>query len=217
MKKQDNAVKNNCYNKCFLCKQEGLYSKYSRLTICNKCVNNNNKIKIKTMNESILKNKREYKEDSCLNCNNRFVYRYKGSPLSLCKCCEQMYKIMKCALCPNEYIDDINSLDIFCNVCDEKSKECLDCHYRFISENINEIRCHTCQHRFSYNLTLIFCQECDKEVEIKKDDTWRKLCNVCYKNNLTYFNCIMCDVQFKRLACDTWRKYCSKACNYRAK
>ena len=123
---------------------------------------------------------------------------------------------MKCKLCPNEYIDDINSLDILCNECDEKSKYCLDCDNKFISENVNEIRCNVCQYRFSYKLTVIFCEQCDKEVEIKKDETWRKYCSDCFKTNLTYFNCIKCDVPFKRLTSDTWRKSCSD-CYYKSK
>ena len=79
----------------------------------------------------MLKNKREYKEESCLNCDKRVVYRYKGIPICFCECCKKSYKKKKCKICPNEYIDDINSLDIFCNDCDEKSKECLDCDNKY--------------------------------------------------------------------------------------
>ena len=166
----------------------------------------------------ILKNKREYKEDNCLNCYKQFVYRYKGIPICFCESCKKSYKKKKCSLCPNEYIDDINSLDILCNDCDEKSKECLDCDNKFISENENEIRCHMCQYRFTNKLTIIFCQECDKEVEINKNDkNFKKHCKDCYKKKLTYIDCISCKIPFKRLPIETWRKSCSdcyhKSCN----
>jgi hypothetical protein len=206
----------NHYKKCLLCKKEGLYNKYNKLTVCNKCVNSNNKNKYKIINDSILKNKREYKEVSCLNCDKKNVYRYKGIPICFCDLCEKSYKKKKCNLCPNEYIDDINSSDILCNDCDEKSKECLDCDNKFISENEKSIRCNICQYRFSYKLTVIFCQECNEEVEIKENEKWRKYCSDCFKNNLTYFNCIKCDVPFKRLTRDTWRKSCSD-CYHKSK
>jgi len=211
-----NILQSNCYKKCLLCKKEGLYNKYNKLTVCNKCVNSNNKNKYKIINDSILKNKREYKEDSCLNCDKQFVYRYKGIPICFCESCRKSYKKKKCNLCPNEYIDDINSLDILCNDCDEKSKKCLECDNKFISENVNEIRCHICQYRFSYKLTVINCNDCGEEVEIKENEKWRKFCSDCFKNNLTYFNCIKCDIPFKRLTSDTWRKSCSD-CYHKSK
>ena len=213
---EDNIVKQfmfiNHYKKCLLCKKEGLYNKYNMLTICNKCINSKNKNKNIIINISVLKNKREYKEDSCINCDINFVYRYKGIPICFCELCKKSYKKMKCKLCPNEYIDDINSLDILCNDCDEKSKKCLDCDNKFISENVNEIRCELCKYRFTNNLCVIKCQECDEEVEINKNDKkFKKHCIDCYKSNLQYVDCISCNIPFKRLPSEKFKKEC-KSC-----
>jgi hypothetical protein len=54
-----------------------------------------------------------------------------------CIDCEKTTKKMRCKLCPNEFIDDIDSTDILCNDCDEKSKNCIDCKHKFIPKNIN--------------------------------------------------------------------------------
>ena len=220
MEIEDNAVKNtlisNCFKKCLLCKKEGLYNKYNVLIICNKCINNDKKNKIKLVNKLILKNKREYKQASCVNCDINFVYRYIGHKNCFCKICEKSYKKMNCHLCPNEYMDDINSLDVLCNICDAKSKYCLDCNNKFINVNLNVTRCDICQYRFSYKLTVINCNDCGEEVEIKENEKWRKFCSDCYKNNLKYVNCNTCNEAFKRLSNELWRKSCSD-CYYKSK
>jgi hypothetical protein len=218
---EDNAIKKfmfvNHYKKCLLCKQEGLYSKYSMLTICNKCISSSNKNKKIIINNLILKNKREYKEDNCLNCDTKFIYRYKGREICFCKICEKSYKKMKCDICPNEYIDDINSLDILCNVCDEKSKKCLDCNNKFISEDVNIIRCNLCEYKFTNKKTFIKCIDCNEDVEIKKcHESWREYCNVCFKYNLHKVKCITCNETFERLYNQTWRKKCSD-CYHKSK
>jgi len=217
---EDNAIKkilqSNCFKKCLLCKQEGIYNKYNILTICNKCINSKNKNNKIIINNSILKNKREYKEDSCLNCDKKYVYRYIGRKILFCKICEKSYKKMKCNLCPNEYIDDINSLDVLCNICDTKSKHCIDCKNKFINVNLNVIRCELCQYRFSYKLTVINCNDCGEEVEIKENEKWRKFCSDCFKNNLKYVNCNTCNEPFKRLSNEFWRKTCSD-CYHKSK
>jgi hypothetical protein len=119
-------------------------------------------------------------------------------------------------LCPNEFIDDIKSIDVHCPECDEKIKNCVDCNNKFIPKNNSDERCELCQYRFNNNLTVINCQECDEEVEIKINEKWRKFCKNCFKTNLKYVNCEKCSLPFKRLLTDTWRKTCQD-CYYKSK
>jgi len=220
MAKEDNYAKQvmitNHYKKCILCRKEGLYNKYCKLTICNKCVNNKNKNKNKLINDEILKKKREYKEDECLNCEINFTYRYKGIIKRFCSNCEKQYKILKCNLCPNDFMDVINSTDIICNVCDEKYKNCIDCKHKFISEDTNLLRCNLCQYRFKHNIKVKTCQECDDVFEIKENEKWKTYCGDCFKNRLCCVKCLDCGLTFKKLPNEQWRKNC-RDCYYKSK
>ena len=220
MAQEDNYTKQlmitNNYKKCIICRKEGLYSKYCKLTICNKCVNNKDKNKKNLINNEILKKKREYKEDECLNCENKFIYRRKGILKHFCDTCEKKYKILKCSLCPNECIDEINSTDIFCNICDEKSKNCIDCKHKFISEDTNLLRCNLCQYRFISNIKVKICQECEDVFEIKENENWKTYCGDCFKNSLCSVKCPHCGLTFKKLPSQEWRKTCTD-CYYKYK
>jgi len=203
------------YKKCFLCQKEGLYNKYCKKTICNKCVNNKDKNKINSINNEIFKKKREYKEDDCINCEKKFIYRYKSILKRLCNNCEINNKIYKCELCPNEFIDDINSSDIFCNECDDKSKNCLNCKNKFIP-NTDLFRCDLCKYRFVNKIKVKNCQECDDEFEIKDNENWKTYCGICFKNNLSSVKCNVCSLSFKKLPSQEWRKTCTD-CYYKSK
>jgi hypothetical protein len=220
MSNEDNFAKNMqitcCYKNCLLCEKKGLYSKYCRFTICNKCLNNKAKIQKLSLNQSIIYNKREYKEEDCLNCDKKFIYKYTGMNKDFCNICETNYKKTKCKLCPNDFIDNINSIDLYCNDCDEKIKDCLNCKNKYIPKNEHYKYCNLCFYRVNNNLTVITCQECDEEVEIKISEKWRKFCKDCFKNNLIYFNCENCLNPFKRLTSDTWRTVCQD-CYYNSK
>jgi hypothetical protein len=66
------------YKKCILCKKEGLYSIYCKLTICYTCVSSRIRIKLNLLNDEIIKKKIEYKTEECLNCEVKFTYRFRG-------------------------------------------------------------------------------------------------------------------------------------------
>ena len=212
MKQEDDIVKTTIqsyhYKNCLICKKEGLYNKYSIFIICNKCVNQETKNKIRLINTLILKNKREYIYDECCNCENKFIYMFKNNLRYFCDNCEKNKKIKNCDLCYELFMDNINSTDKICDICDKKSKECTNCKHLFISDNKNILICDTCQYRLTYNLIAINCQDCNEEVEIKKNENWRKYCVDCFKNNLKYINCISCSLPFKRLLNETWRTKC---------
>ena len=116
-------------------------------------------------------------------------------------------------MCPEKFLKQKEINDLYCIDCDDKIISCKDCKKNILKPSE---RCETCHYRFTNKLSVIKCQECNDEVEIKKDETWRKYCSDCFKNNLTYFNCIKCDEPFKRLTNDTWRKSCSD-CYYKSK
>lgn len=206
----------NHYKKCIRCEKEALYNKYCKLTICYNCVSSSIRIKKNIINNEIFKKKREYKEDECLNCEIKFLYRYKGIIKRFCENCEKHYKILNCNLCPNEFMDDINSTDILCNVCDEKSKNCIDCKHKFISENTNLLRCYLCQYRFIHNIKVKTCQECDDVFEIKENENWKTYCGDCFKNSLCSVKCPDCGLTFKKLPNQGWKKTCTD-CYYKSK
>jgi hypothetical protein len=196
------------YKKCVLCKKEGLYSRYCKLIVCYNCVSSSIRIKINLINDEILKKKRQYKTDDCLNCEDKFTYRYKDILKCFCNVCEKKYKKMRCKLCPNDFIDVINSSDVLCNVCDEKSKECLSCKNKFMPIHITCLRCNLCQFRFENKIIVRNCQECDKEMVIKENEKWKNYCGDCFKNNLKIIDCSLCKSQFKRLSTEIWRNKC---------
>lgn len=220
MAQEDEHIKQlmitNNYKKCIICRKEGLYNKYCKLTICNKCVNNKDKNKKNLINNEIFNKKREYKEDECLNCENKFIYRCKGILKHFCGNCEKKYKILKCSLCPNEYMDEINSTDIFCNICDEKSKNCIDCKHKFLLENTNLLRCKICEYRFINKIKIKICQGCYEEFEIKENENWKTYCCECFKDNLCSVKCPICGLTFKKLPNQEWKKTCTE-CYYKTK
>jgi hypothetical protein len=204
------------YKNCILCKKEGFYSKYCKIIICYNCAPSNIRIKINQINTEVLKKRREYKKDECLSCEVIFIYRYKGILKYLCCHCEKTYKKLKCKLCPNDFIDVIESLDIFCNICDEKAINCLNCKNKFISENTHLLRCNLCQYRFVNKIKVKNCQECNDEFEIKDNENWKTYCGICFKNNLSSVKCNVCSSSFKKLPSQEWRKTCTD-CYYKSK
>jgi hypothetical protein len=150
-----------------------------------------------------------YKE--CVNCNCKFIDVKNNT--QLCVVCDENWCLEKCKMCLEKFIKHKTVNDLYCLDCDEKITNCIDCKRDILKPSE---RCKDCERRFTNKLSVIKCQECNDEVEIKKDETWRKYCSDCFKNNLTYFNCIKCDEPFKRLTNDTWRKTCSN-CYYKSK
>lgn len=204
------------YKNCILCKKGGLYSKYCKLIICYNCVPSSIRVKNNLINDEIFKKKREYKEEECLNCEILIIYRYKGIIKRFCMSCEKKFKILKCKLCPNEFMDNINSTDILCNICDEKSKFCIDCNHKFMQENNFIKRCGLCQYRFIYKIKIKICQECEDEFEVKENENWKTYCGDCFKDSLCSVKCPDCGLTFKKLPNQEWRKTCTD-CYYKSK
>ena len=217
MSTEDNYIKKlmiiSHFKKCILCQKEGLYSKYNQLRICNKCVNNKDKNKINLINNNILKLCITYNEYECMNCTIIFTYKFNGTEKYLCSICENEHKIQKCTLCPNDFMDDVNSNDVLCNDCDRNAKNCRDCKNKFISKDGSVVRCPLCLFRFINNINVKKCQECDEVFECKENQSWKTYCSECYKNNLYSSNCIHCGIIFKKLPNENWKKTC-KNCYY---
>jgi hypothetical protein len=218
MSSEDNYIKKlmniSHFKNCILCQKEGLYSKYNQLRICNKCVNNKDKNKIGLINKSVLNIGIKYNENECTNCIINFTYKYNGTEKYLCSICENAYKIQKCTLCPNEFMDNINSNDILCNDCDINAKNCTDCKDKFIFKNILDVRCSLCLFRFINKINVKKCQECDEVFECKENQSWKTYCSECYKINLFSSNCLDCGIIFKKLPNENWKKTC-KNCYYK--
>jgi hypothetical protein len=111
---------------------------------------------------------------------------------------------------------NINSTDIICDVCDEKTKNCIDCKNKFIYDETNVLRCKLCQYRFVNKIKVKNCQDCNDEFEIKDNENWKTYCGICFKNNLSSVKCNVCSLSFKKLPSQEWRKTCTD-CYYKSK
>ena len=217
--KKLNKEKNTHYKfkikKCLFCNKDGIYKEKYYVTtygfgICSSCVPSNIGTKKENLNYYI-KNNSVYND--CLCCGTMFVNLNKKEIKELCNNCKLIWTLEKCKMCPKKFLKQKEENDLYCLDCDDKITSCIDCQQKILKPNE---RCKVCDYRFTNKLTIIFCQSCDEEVEIKENEKWRKFCSDCFKKNLTYFNCIKCDIPFKRLTSDTWRKSCSD-CYHKSK
>jgi hypothetical protein len=205
-KTQNDSVK---IKNCIFCNKEGIHKTYE-VGICSACVPCKIKLNHKNINYSI-KNISIY--NKCICCETGFV-NVKNDSKELCNNCKSIWSLERCKMCPEKFIKHKEINDLYCLDCDDKIISCTDCNKKILKPSE---RCKDCQRRFTNNLCVIKCQECDEEVEINKyDKKFKKHCNDCYKSNLQYVDCISCNIPFKRLIRDTWRKSCSD-CYYKSK
>lgn len=194
---------------CFICNKEGIH-KVCEPIICSKCV----PCEIKKVNNQfycLLKKKTIYNE--CINCDTKFV-NVRDDSKELCNHCKQIWILERCIMCPEKFLKQKEINDLYCLDCDDKIISCKDCNKKILKPSE---RCKDCHRRFTNNLCVIKCQECDEEVEINKNDKkFKKHCNDCYKSNLQYVDCISCKIPFKRLPSETWKKTCSN-CYHKSK
>lgn len=196
------------YKKCVLCGKDGLYNS-NDLSMCNKCLNSNNKKYLKKLNKEIIKTKRKYVQDECCECGEHFIYNCNNYDIKyLCDKCNLLKKVIECTLCENIYICDKSMISETCDICDLQQKICKDCNHTYISKEPTTIRCKKCQYLFANKLSIIKCQDCSINIEIKANETWKKFCSDCFKNNLINTTCSECSETFRKLSYEIWRKIC---------
>jgi hypothetical protein len=197
---------------CAACDKVGIY-RNDEITICSSCIPCKVKTNLKIMRNSLnIEIEEAYKE--CVNCNRKFIDVNSNTELCLCAICDENWCLKKCEMCPEKFLKQKTVTDLCCLDCDEKITNCIDCNKKIFKPSE---RCKECCRRFTNNLCVIKCQECDKEVEIdKKLKKIKKNCSDCYKNNLTCVDCVSCKISFKRFKKDTYIKKC-KTCYNKSK
>lgn len=206
-----NKIQNDSFKikNCIFCNKEGIHKTYE-VGICSACVPCKIKLNNKNINNSI-KNMSIYNE--CICCETDFI-NLKNDSEELCNNCKSIWTLERCKMCPENFIKYKEINDLYCPDCDDKIISCTDCNKKILKPSE---KCKDCHRRFTNNLCVIKCQECDKEVEINiYDKKFKKHCNDCYKRNLQYVDCISCNIPFKRLIKEPWKKSCS-VCYYKSK
>jgi hypothetical protein len=197
------------YRICYLCNNTLMNIRFKKdKRICEKCdifINVNNCITdyYKSLHNQINLLCKHYE---CNNCDKDFIYILSGSEY-LCKSCTNLHKIINCNICKNNVLIDINSNDVYCEDCDKKIVKCIDCKETFIKNMTNIHRCRICQMCYENKLILQKCQECNNSFTRKENESWKKICNVCYDLNKSKI-CKNCDEEFDVNINEIWKTIC---------
>jgi hypothetical protein len=167
-------IKTGNFKICINCRINIVDIRRQCLPICNKCKNHNDHKEL-TCNQI-----KEYGFNECQNCDNNFI-DLRQDPY-LCKVCKNENKIIKCPLCPELMVVDINTkISIYCDDCEKKIIKCIDCKNKFIqNDSGTRTRCKSCQYNNNNKCINKICLSCNEEMVIKETELWRKYCKECY-------------------------------------
>ena len=210
IKKLNKTCGANIYesNKCAICEKDFIHNKQiCSIRICSKCSKNEDKDKKYKLNNSLKK----YKKQECLNCDKK-SYFIKND---LCKECNIICKINKCKMCPEIFISELISNDLYCPPCDENIIYCIDCKNVAVLKNKN-IRCYKCTFKHINKIITKLCAYCDDEFDINENEKWKTTCQSCYKNNNILQECNGCGDLFTKMINQSWKKSCI-SCYYKSK
>jgi len=182
--KQQTKIDSGNYRWCYLCDEKLMNIKNERnKRFCDHCIENDPRANIinKYYKSLILDIILNCKRFICTNCDVPFISLLSNSEY-LCKKCVKENKVISCKICKTDILLDINSNDIYCEDCQEKLFNCMECDEVTIRQNIDSIRCKTCQLCYDNKKILQKCCECDEEFIRKQKDHWRTYCEICFKN-----------------------------------
>ena len=184
---------------CYMCNTNIVDIRKDKLVICNKCCN--------TSYNDFVKKFNPYEINECFNCDKNFIVQANLN-INLCNNCTKCKKIVKCKMCVDElFIIDINSNYIYCDICEKKIFNCIDCNIDFIQENFKK-RCNTCHYNYGNQTIFSNCNIC-KETFIRKErEIWKKNCLCCDK--ISYKECVECGNNFTFKQNENWRTFCSE-------
>jgi len=171
------------YRYCYLCNTSLMNIKSEKnKRICESCVENDRGHLIAeyypSISNSIIKKCQIY---DCNNCDNPFNYYFSHSEY-LCKPCTEENKIISCKICKTCVLLDIDSSDLYCESCEKKLINCVDCNQETIRWTNCSNRCQTCQLCYNNKMILVNCQKCNEEFDRKQIDDWRTFCGLCYND-----------------------------------
>lgn len=178
--------------KCVLCEKCIIYNKLNfDIQICSNCSKNEQKKDKINTNKQI----KIIKLEECLNCDKK-GYNIKNE---LCKECHKICKLNNCEMCPERFISELISDDLYCPPCEENIIKCIDCKIVDVLQNKN-MRCYKCDYKFICKITTKNCIHCDYEFDVNEENKWRIYCNACCKKNYHKKNiikkCECCDDDF---------------------
>ena len=220
--------------KCYFCKSNTIFKNTEKILLCSKCCSQEQRQNKERINDIVKKlihcikcklhfinntpfNRLCYKchkIKECVNCENDFTGQG-----NLCSDCEKIYKTKKCQLCPFDFIVSHKSNDLYCDECDKKIINCIDCKRDMLknSSDTNNTRCSICDYRFLNKITIKTCEYCHDEFEVKENEKWKTCCSSkCYSDNIILEHCQDCHEYFKKMKNETWRIRC-RDCYYKNK
>ena len=191
--KRKKKIDTGNYKMCYLCNNSLVNIKNDRnKRFCNSCIEEYDKQIIKKSLIDYLKSNCERLD--CSNCDIPFISLLSENEY-LCKKCVKEHKIISCKICKTQILLEIDSTDTYCEDCEKKLINCIDCKETFIKNNNNN-RCQTCQTCYENNLIIQKCCECEEDFVRKQKDNWRTYCETCYKNiEFPECNCLKKTVQ----------------------
>ena len=168
------------YRICYSCNSSLINIKNNKNTrFCDTCIDDYHRASIKNYLISDLKQKLE--RCICNNCDISFISLLSKNEY-LCKQCVKDNKIISCKICKSNLLLEIDSTDIYCEDCEKKLFNCMECNEVTIRQHIDSIRCETCQLCYDNKKILQKCCECQEDFVIKQKEYWRTYCETCFKN-----------------------------------
>lgn len=161
--------------RCVLCQKHFINNdKSCTLKICGKCSTKKQKDDRKQMIFYL----KFVKSQECVGCEVFFFRKLKND---MCKKCGEFEKIMKCSMstCANNFICDKKSQDLYCNDCDEKIVNCLDCKKNKVI--LPNLQCYRCEFNFINKQITKVCLFCEDEFSVKEENKWKTYCVTCFK------------------------------------
>ena len=195
--------------KCVLCEKSIIYNtRDCDVQICSKCSKNEDK-KDKIITNKQIKN---IKMEECLNCDKKSCFIKND----LCKECHKICKLNKCKMCPERFVSELTSDDLYCPPCEENIIKCIDCKNVDVLKNKN-MRCYKCDFKFVNKITTKKCQHCDDKFDVDEKNKWMTYCEECrkkgnYKKKLVSNFCQHCECLFTVTEENKWRSYCNDCC-----
>lgn len=196
------------YKMCYLCNNSLVNIKNDRnKRFCNSCIEEYDKQIIKKSLIDYLKSNCERLD--CSNCDIPFISLLSENEY-LCKKCVKEHKIISCKICKTNVLLEIYSTDTYCEDCEKKLINCIDCKETFIKNNNNN-RCQTCQICYENKVIIQKCIGCYEDFPVKQKEKWRTTCSNCYinkKNNNISKICKNCDEEFEINPNESWKTIC---------
>jgi hypothetical protein len=159
--------------KCVFCEKCIIYNKLNfDIQICSNCSKNEQKKDKINTNKQI----KIIKLEECLNCDKK-GYNIKNE---LCKECHKICKLNNCEMCPERFISELISDDLYCPPCEENIIKCIDCKIVDVLQNKN-MRCYKCDYKFICKITTKNCKSCKDDFDVDEKYKWRTFCNPCCK------------------------------------